>query len=29
MAIGKIEAGGWEIMIIGVYVLLVSKQRQF
>ena len=28
MAIGKIEAGGWEIMIIGVYVLLVSEQRQ-
>lgn len=26
MALGKIEAGGWEIMIIGVYVLLVSEQ---
>lgn len=28
MAIGRIQAGGWEILIIGVYVLLVSEQRQ-
>jgi len=27
MAIGKVQAGGFEIMIIGVYVLLVSEQR--
>lgn len=27
MAIGKIEAGGWTLMVIGVYVLLVSGQR--
>jgi hypothetical protein len=27
MAAGKIQAGGWEVMIIGLYVLLVSNQR--
>ena len=27
MAIGRIQAGGFELMIIGVYVLLVSEQR--
>lgn len=26
MAIGKIQAGGWELMVIGVYVLLVSGE---
>jgi hypothetical protein len=26
MAIGKVQAGGWELMIIGVYVLLVSER---
>jgi hypothetical protein len=26
MAIGKVQAGGWELMIIGVYVLLVSEK---
>lgn len=24
LAVGKIQAGGWELMAIGVYVLLVS-----
>jgi len=24
MAAGNIQAGGWEMMVIGVYVLLVS-----
>ena len=28
MAIGRIQAGGFEILIIGVYILLVSDQRQ-
>jgi hypothetical protein len=26
MSIGKVRAGGWELMIIGVYVLLVSEK---
>jgi hypothetical protein len=26
MSIGKVRAGGWEMMIIGVYVLLVSEK---
>jgi hypothetical protein len=26
MAAGKVRAGGWEVMVIGVYVLLVSKR---
>jgi uncharacterized membrane protein YidH (DUF202 family) len=25
MAIGRTQAGGWEVLIIGVYVLLVSE----
>lgn len=29
MATGKVQAGGWEVMVIGVYVLLVSEQREF
>jgi hypothetical protein len=28
MAIGRIQAGGWEILVIGVYVLLVSEKKQ-
>ena len=28
MATGTIITGGWELMIIGVYILLVSEQRQ-
>ena len=28
MAIGRVQAGGWEIMVIGFYVLLVSEQRR-
>lgn len=28
MAIGRVQAGGWEVMVIGVYVLLVSEQRE-
>lgn len=28
MAIGKVQAGGWELLIIGVYVLLVSEQTE-
>ena len=28
MAIGSVHVGGVEIMVIGVYVLLVSEQRQ-
>jgi uncharacterized membrane protein YidH (DUF202 family) len=27
MAIGKVQAGGWELMIIGVYILVVSDRR--
>ena len=27
MAIGTVKAGGWEIMVIGVYVLLVSEEK--
>lgn len=28
MAIGKVRAGGWELMVIGVYVLLVSEEAE-
>lgn len=28
MAIGRVQAGGWELLIIGVYVLLVSEQTK-
>jgi hypothetical protein len=26
MSIGKVRVGGWELIIIGVYVLLVSRE---
>jgi hypothetical protein len=28
MAAGKVRAGGWEVMVIGVYVLLVSNEAK-
>jgi hypothetical protein len=28
MAAGKVRAGGWEVMVIGVYVLLVSNEAE-
>jgi hypothetical protein len=28
MAAGKVRAGGWEVMVIGVYVLLVSNKAE-
>jgi hypothetical protein len=29
MAAGKVRAGGWEVMVIGVYVLLVSMRPKY